>query len=161
MNIEIEWQQPIEITRQRKLLFDANSIPAEIEARPGVYFFSRVFGNIVEPFYIGQSTNIRKRLKENLQSAKIREAIRETEVVQSVRKGVRWFSYGYLLPSKGPRNTEAVLLLVERYLIRQALADGHGLINHRGTKFKTHNITFIGSSEERRVFGKSAEIPVE
>ena len=77
--------------------------------------------------------------------------LREVKEVRTVRKGTRYFSFGYLTPSKGHRDIDAVLKLVERYLIRQALSKGFTLINDRGTKFKTHDISFADSRHERVV----------
>ena len=161
MNIEIEWQEPVQITHHKRMLFNKYSIPVSIEDKAGVYFFSRVHGKTIEPFYIGQSNTIRTRLKGHLGSTKITEVLREVEEIKTVRKGTRYFSFGYLRPSKGRRDIDEVLALVERYLIRQALSKGFTLINDRGTKFKTHDISFSGSPHERRVFGKCDEIPVE
>jgi hypothetical protein len=161
MNIEIKWQKPVPVTHHKRMLFDKYSIPESIEDKAGVYFFSRVHGETVEPFYIGQSNTIRTRLKGHLGSSRITEVLREVEEIRSVKKGTRYFSFGYLTPSRGPRDVDAILALVERYLIRQALTKGFTLINDRGTKFKTHEISFMGSSHERQLFGKSVEIPVD
>jgi hypothetical protein len=161
MKIAIDWQEPEQITQHKRLLFDRNNIPDSIEERPGVYFFSRVHGNTIDPFYIGRSNNIRARLRVHLGSAKIRDILREVEEMKTVKKGVRFFSFGYLTPSKGSRDLDKVLALAERYLIRKALADGYVLINDHGTKFKTHDISFTGSKYERDLFGEQAEIPVE
>jgi hypothetical protein len=161
MNIEIIWQEPVQITRHKRMLFDKYNIPASIEDKAGVYFFSRVHGETIAPFYIGQSNTIRTRLKGHLGSTKITEVLREVEEIKTVGKGTRWFSFGYLAPSKGRRDVGTVLDLVERYLIRQALSKGSALINDRGTKFKTHDISFSGSRHEQKVFGKHVEIPVD
>jgi hypothetical protein len=161
MNIEIDWQEPVQVTHHKRMLFDKYSIPASVEDKAGVYFFSRVHGKTIEPFYIGQSNTIRTRLKGHLGSAKITEVLREVEEIKTVRKGKRYFNFGYLIPSKGRRDVDEVLALVERYLIRHALSKGYTLINDRGTKFKTHDISFAGSRYEQGVFGKSVEIPVD
>jgi hypothetical protein len=99
-------------------------------------------------------------LKAHFGSAKIMEVLREVEEVKTVKKGARYFSFGYLVPSRGRRDVEAVLALVERYLIRLALAKKFTLINDQGTKFKTHSISFLGSVHERRLFS-NADIPAE
>jgi hypothetical protein len=161
MKIVIDWQKPVQITRHKRLLFDRNDVPASIEEEPGVYFFSRVHGDSVEPFYIGRSNNIRARLRVHLGSAKIREVLREVEEIKTVKKGTRCFNFGYLKPSKGSRDIDRVLAFTERYLIRKALANGLALINEHGTKFKTHDISFNGSKYERDLFGRRAEIPFE
>jgi hypothetical protein len=161
MNIEINWQEPVQLTRHKHMLFDKYNIPASIEDKAGVYFFSRVHGETVQPFYIGQSNTIRTRLKGHLGSTKITEVLREVEEVKTVRKGARWFNFGYLTPSKGRRDVDEVLALVERYLIRHALSKGLTLINDRGTKFRTHDISFAGSRYEQDVFGRHVEIPVD
>jgi hypothetical protein len=44
MNIEINWQEPVQLTHHKRMLFDKYNIPASIEDKAGVYFFSRVLG---------------------------------------------------------------------------------------------------------------------
>ncbi|MGO9400578.1 MAG: hypothetical protein ACLP19_22460 [Xanthobacteraceae bacterium] len=55
MDIQIEWQQPIQLTRHKKPLVDEDDLPEKIGEKPGVYFFSRRFGTKFEPFYIGET----------------------------------------------------------------------------------------------------------
>ena len=72
MQIQIDWQEPIQLTYHKTILLDKNDLPTSIEELPGVYFFSRVHGNTIEPFYIGRSRGIRGRLKLHLRASKIR-----------------------------------------------------------------------------------------
>lgn len=71
MDINIDWQQPVQLTRHKKMLFDEDAIPQRILDKPGVYFFSRAFGDDALPFYIGESGSIRRRLGNHLRSTKI------------------------------------------------------------------------------------------
>ena len=64
MDITIEWQKPVQLTRHKKPLVDEDDLPNKIEDEPGVYFFSRRFGTKFEPFYIGETLKIRSRLKD-------------------------------------------------------------------------------------------------
>jgi hypothetical protein len=55
MNITIDWQLPLQLTQHKKIILDPKDISDLIEARPGVYFFSRKFGSHFVPFYSGET----------------------------------------------------------------------------------------------------------
>jgi hypothetical protein len=51
MNIDIKWQEPIQLTRFRTIIVNKDALPEELENTSGVYFFSRKFGHKYVPFY--------------------------------------------------------------------------------------------------------------
>jgi hypothetical protein len=160
MQIKIDWAKPVQLTENKIIILEKNDLPVSIAAKPGVYFFSRVHGDRIEPFYIGRAGNLRRRLKEHLDSSTITEILRDIEVEKSIKKGFRYFHHGYLLANKGPSVQDNALALAERYLIRTALAAGFQLTNKQGTKFQTHQLLFTGSTKyEKKIFGKFAEVP--
>jgi hypothetical protein len=139
MEIKIEWQQPIQLTKHKKPLVDEDDLPDKIRAKPGVYFFSRRFGPNVEPFYIGETLNIRSRLKGHLNSKKIAFVLLDIDPKSQVKGGVRYFHYGYLRAGKG-QNAKTWGKIVQRYLIRTAIARGLKLININLTTVPTHSL---------------------
>jgi hypothetical protein len=50
MNITIEWQEPIQLTKFGKIVIDENHLPESIRDKAGVYFFSRKFGKNIFHF---------------------------------------------------------------------------------------------------------------
>ncbi len=102
MEIKIEWQKPIQLTVNKRLIVDAEALPVEVAALPGVYFFARWFGATSVPFYIGQSLDIRIRLKQHLNTTKIYKAlvgISGGDVDLGV--GPRYFHFGYFKAKQG------------------------------------------------------------
>jgi hypothetical protein len=85
VDIKIEWQQPIQLTKHKKPLVDEDDLPEKIAAKAGVYFFSRRFGVKFEPFYIGETLNIRSRLKSHLNSKKIAFVLLDIDPKSQVR----------------------------------------------------------------------------
>src|SRR5271167_5251904 len=112
MQIKIEWQRPIQLTLNNKIIVDADDLPIEIEGGAGVYFFARWYGERKDPFYIGQSTDIRSRLKQHLKSKIIADVLRAIEVPNiELKKGVRYFHYGYFR-ARGPQKAGPCLGIV-------------------------------------------------
>ena len=93
MNIQIEWQKPIQLTYHKKIIVTEKYLSTVVEKRPGVYFFSRKFGNSFEPFYIGETTSVLGRLKTHLKSKDIAYALEELGNTP-IKAGVRYFHFG-------------------------------------------------------------------
>ena len=66
MDISIDWQVPVQLTRFKKIIVDENELPDAIKEWAGVYFFSRKHGSRYLPFYIGETLTLQKRLKGHL-----------------------------------------------------------------------------------------------
>ena len=75
MKIEIEWQQPILLSKNKRLI-NSESVLTNVPVGPGVYFFSRKFGSSFSPFYVGETMNLRGRIKSHLNNADIRDILR-------------------------------------------------------------------------------------
>ena len=160
VDIQIEWQQPIQLTRHKKPLVDEDDLPEKIGEKPGVYFFSRRFGTKFEPFYVGETLNIRSRLKAHLNSKKIVFVLLDIDPKSQVKGGVRYFHYGYIRTGKG-QNAKTCVKIVQRYLIRAAISQGLKLINTNLTTVPTHSLLFNGSKKARAIYGKSAKVEVD
>jgi hypothetical protein len=159
MRIQIDWQDPIQLTRHKKLLVDEDDLPEAVANQPGVYFFSRRFGDNFEPFYIGEAENVRGRLKNHLMSKKIAFALLGLDKHSPIKGGERYFHFGYIKKKKGPDSVKKSLAIVERHLVRQTLAAELPLLNKKLTRFKTHSVVFSGSKKALAGFAKTAEIP--
>jgi hypothetical protein len=158
MDILIEWQQPIQLTRHKKPLVDEDDLPEKIDEKPGVYFFSRRFGTKFEPFYIGETLKIRSRLKDHLKSKKIAFVLLDIDPKSQVKGGVRYFHYGYFRAGKG-QSAKTCIKIVQRYLIRTAISQSLKLININLTAVQTHALVFSGSKKARAIYGKLAKEP--
>lgn len=107
MDIEIEWQNPVQLTKFKKVIVHENHLPETIEDRAGVYFFSRKFGRHYIPFYIGETGKIRARLKGHLNWAKLVDVLRGMRVGdKKIKQGDRYFHYGYLITKKKQKQEE-------------------------------------------------------
>ncbi len=155
VHVKIEWQEPIQLTYNKKIKVTIKELAETIESRPGVYFFSRKFGHAFEPFYIGETKSILGRLKSHLKNKDIAYAL-EGLGGTPVKGGARYFHYGYLDHSTS--DPKKYLDIVQRYLIRQAIAGGCNVLNKNLTTKKFHTIEFNGSALGRAIFPKSANI---
>ena len=156
MEITIEWQAPIQLTRNQKIIVDADALPHKLQQRTGIYYFALKFGKKHVPFYVGESINIRKRLEQHLRSKKIADVLRANgDALGDIKNGTRYFHYGYLKPKQGQKAKNCAMI-VQRHMIRQAVANGISMLNKKLTTYSTHRIVFDGSrdsfsSYERRV----------
>lgn len=95
MNITIDWQLPLQLTKHKKIILDPKDIPEWVDASPGVYMFTRKFGNTYVPFYIGESLSLQQRLKDHLKTVKIVDVLRSQSGDSEIKKGTRhqlWIS---------------------------------------------------------------------
>ena len=68
MKITIDWQRPIVLKRPNfELVVDYNSIPI----KNGLYVFGRKHGRSFEALYVGKATNLKSRIKQQLNNAKL------------------------------------------------------------------------------------------
>jgi hypothetical protein len=98
MQIKIDWQEAIPLTKRKKTIIDEKKLLTLVDKRAGVYFFSRKFGESFSPFYIGATISIRGRLKSHWRTAKIQyvlTGIVDPDIVE-IKNGDRYFHFGYL-----------------------------------------------------------------
>src|SRR5215207_2043633 len=121
MEINIDWQSPLLLSRHKRLVIDRESLDM-VEDVPGVYYFSRRFGSKWEPFYIGETLTLRSRLRQHLDHTQMfclltgipRRGLAE------IAMGARYFHFGYL---KGKQSrAKACLKVVQKFMIEEALA---------------------------------------
>jgi hypothetical protein len=154
MDIEIEWQNPIQLTKFKKIIVDENDLPQGIDDEAGVYFFSRKHGRNYIPFYIGETERIRSRLKSHLNWAKLADVLRGMRVGdKKIKQGDRYFHYGYLI-AKQKQNKKKCIQLVQKYLVREAVRKNTPLLNKKLVVFQTNSLTFNGNKKARGIYGK-------
>jgi hypothetical protein len=158
MNITIDWQIPLQLTRHKKIIIDAKSVSEWIDARPGVYMFTRKFGQNYVPFYIGETLSIQDRLKAHLKSAQIADVLRGLAGYTEIKKGTRHFHFGYLRGNFQKDATKKRLEIVQRYLIRTAIEQDIPILNSSLTKRPTHALVFNGGPAARVHLDKAATI---
>src|ERR1700691_1088421 len=144
MDIEIQWQAPIELTKHWKIIVDENDLPEAIEDRSGVYFFSRKHGTKYLPFYIGETTTLRARLKTHLDRTKLTNVLTGADDYSPIGQGQRYFHYGYFIGKKGQREKKCIQI-VQKHLVREAMAHNLPLLNMKLTVVKVHNLKFLGT----------------
>lgn len=107
-----------------------------LPAGPGIYFFSRQFGEgDYEPFYVGRSRNVGRRLCQYLNNktpheTRIRNVLegrRDQRSGRQIGNGRRYFHCGELVINQGPNR--GLLKNAERALTHLFLIDGWKLIN--------------------------------
>lgn len=159
MNITIEWQAPIQLTKFGKIVIDENHLPESIRDKAGVYFFSRKFEKKYIPFYIGRTATLKKRFGDHLKTKKIAFVLRGITDggAKEIKTGQRYFHFGYVKAGRA-LNTLRCTKIVEKYLVREALADNYTLLNVKLTAFKTDKITFSGSAKARGIYDKTASV---
>ncbi|MGD9667844.1 MAG: hypothetical protein AB7U75_02190 [Hyphomicrobiaceae bacterium] len=145
MDIDAKWHKPIDLVPAEAFGYnvDLDAFPTEA----GVYVFGRTWGDNSHPLYIGQSINLRARIKQHLDSVNLMKAIAEAA------SGQRFVMVCTLNLKRG-QQVDRVLGILERGLIDRALTEGHELINVHGTKTPTHSVSFQGNRTSEQISGR-------
>jgi len=145
MKIALKWEKPFRLrdgSRQNQIYLCPNF--ERLSRKPGVYVFARKFGKGVVPLYIGQASKLRGRIEGQFNNLRLMMGIK------NARAGRRILLVARLYLKRGQQMSK-VLDIVESALIKNALAQGHDLLNQQGTKTKVHVITSKGNSSSRQV----------
>lgn len=138
MKLELDWNRPVPLrSGARDGLIYAVDLD-RIERVPGVYIFARRWSSSFEALYVGQSGNLRSRIKSHLNS------LRLMRHVETAKTGRRFVLLGQPIIKRG-QQLPRVLKVLERALIRHFLAEGHDLVNKQGVKMRRHEIASSGS----------------
>jgi hypothetical protein len=108
----------------------------------GIYVFGRRFGGSFEALYVGQATNIRDRVKSQLNNLRLMQHLK------NAKAGKRVLLTGRLKGQRG-RSRGKALDLVERAFIRHFLSEGAELVNRQGVKIKRHEVISSGRHPKR------------
>jgi hypothetical protein len=152
MDLTFEWQPPIVLARHKKIVIKVDDMRA-VKELPGVYYFARNHGSISVPFYIGESTNLNKRLKDHLKTSKIADVLRGIEIpgAPTISQGARTFHFAYFMPKTNQIVANA-LDITQKFMIQEALAEGIPLLNLQLTTIRAHSISFTGLAAARGIF---------
>ena len=156
MPIQITWTQPFQLIdgASQNLIYAVQNID-EIPNKPGVYVFSRLYANAVEPLYIGKSTDVRARIRQHLKNnVPLMTRIREVANGQRVL-------YAGVLGNHGGMTTDKAIEVAERALISAAIVEGHELLNQQGTETPVYTIEASGNRDARQWWPnqRALEIP--
>ncbi len=142
MKLEVEWAHPLPLLSGARegLIYTVDL--DRIERVPGVYIFARRWGSSFEALYVGQSGNLRSRVKTHLNSLRLMRHI------ETAKTGKRFVLLGQPVFKPG-QQAARVLRVLERALIRHFLAEGHDLVNKQGVKIRRHEINSAGPLPRR------------
>lgn len=152
MKIELNWSTPISLKSGRRegLIYNLDSLDS-IPRKPGVYVFGRRKGKNFIPIYVGQSSKLRGRIKTELNNVRLMMGLKNSP------GSLRYLSLGVYKGRPG-QDPEKVLNIVEKALIKFALAEGYDILNKQGIKRREHKITSKGSSKRNRWFPRQMYI---
>lgn len=136
MQINLEWYEPISLGSSKNLSdkfqnFDLSLIP-EIA---GVYIFYREYGDYKEALYVGQSENIRTRMKSHFNSIRLLEGLKDTA------KGQKKLIFAEI---KTRGDLSRALIQAEKGLINNLDTRDHPLLNRQLLKDQYDYVTSIG-----------------
>src|SRR5579859_2279421 len=140
MDIEVFWHRPVRLRDARadeNLIYACDHMDA-IPAAPGVYVFGRLFGNSVDPIYVGRANVLVTRVGQQIGNVRLMRAIERRP------NGARVVLIGEWYAKRGQQRGRALPIL-ETALIKHALAEGHDLVNEKGAKTPVHRIAMAGN----------------
>lgn len=138
MQIKAAWSNPIQLKKCKPggLIYelDLDLLPQG----PGVYIFGRQHGANVSPIYIGETKNIRLRIKGHLNSLPL---MREIENAPSGKRILIFCT----VKARSGFKAKKHIKIIEKALILHAQGKGHALFNRKGAKLPTDEIFFTGN----------------
>ena len=145
MDIALKWAKPISLKdgSRTNQIYSCGGFE-RVPSNPGVYVFAREFGKNVVPLYIGQASKLRQRIEAQFNNVQLMVGIKNAQA------GRRILLIAQVEPRPGQRINK-VLNIVESALIKNALTQGHDLLNLQGTKTKVHVIKSKGNNSSRQV----------
>lgn len=138
MKLEISWNKPTPLKRETEgwKIYSCNL--DRIPVTSGIYIFARYYNSRYYALYVGQSKNMRSRVKGHFSNLKLMDHLKKA------KSGKRVLITGSI-STRGGQNPDKARNIAERAFIRQFLAEeGHDLVNHKGTKLQRHEILSTG-----------------
>jgi len=137
MKLKIFWNKPMPMKKERNEVQIYSCNLDKIPNIPGIYIFARYYGRKYCALYIGQSKNLRGRVKGHLNNLKL------MKYLEKAKSGKRVIITGSAMTKKGPKLDKALKIL-ERAFIRHFLAEDHALVNRQGVRIRSHEILSDG-----------------
>jgi hypothetical protein len=145
MKIALKWEKPLRLrdgSRYNQIYFCREC--GRLSRKPGVYIFARKFGKTVVPLYVGQASKLRGRIEGQFNNLRLMMGIKQAQAGRRILLVARLYL-------KRGQQMGKVLDIVESALIKNALAQGHDLLNQQGKKARVHVISSRGNSSSRQV----------
>lgn len=133
MELNLVWSAPLRLASAHAeegiYSVDLDSVPA----MPGIYVFARVHGKSSTVLYVGQASNLRGRIKTQLNNLKLMMGVR------AAPNGTRLLLLGVFKAKPGQQESKS-LKLIEAAFIRHYVGRGDPLLNKHGTTLQTHRV---------------------
>jgi len=105
-----------------------------IPKSPGIYVFYRKHGANFQVFYVGKATQLRSRIKGQLNNLKLMNGI------HAAANGGRLLAYAEIALKPGQTAASAIHA-AEKLMICHFVDDGHALLNIQGMKIRVQTLT--------------------
>lgn len=144
MELHLEWLPPYSLRRSKGVdlftyTFDGVD---DLSAGAGIYVFGRRHGKRFAPLYVGKATDLSRRIPQQLNNNRLMNAL------VKAASGHRELLVGELHAKPGQQLAK-VLKVLERGLIKLALAQGNDIVNKQGTKIRSHTAIMAGNRDAR------------
>ncbi len=149
MQLSMEWNRPVSLKDRKHhnasyfYEIDLNKVPHA----PGIYLLCRRYAGGFEALYVGKATNLRGRIKRQLNNLRLMQHLR------NAKSGKRVLLCGQVITKPGQK-VDRCLALIERALIRYFLSKGFDLVNKQGTRIRPHEVISQGKHPKRFIPGK-------
>jgi len=142
MELKLKWHKPKRLTDASKDngIYGINL--GDIPERTGIYIFYREYGAVREALYVGKASNLKSRIKQQLNNVKLMKGI------ENASKGYRRIVYAEFIAKRGQQEDKCIAL-IERALIRYYLALEDNILNKQGTRIRSDIIVSHRSSVKR------------
>jgi len=134
MKLCVNWQKYLRLRDGTKEGLIYSLTIERLPESSGIYIFARTHGKSFEALYVGKATNIRMRIRQQLESN-----VRLMKHLKSAHTGKRIILIG-VVETKQAQQLHKVLKIIERAFIKRYLAEGHDLVNRQGTRLRRHKI---------------------
>lgn len=153
MDLELRWHAPVLLrdAGEDRLIYSCDELDLIPEVA-GVYVFGRLYGDRFEPLYIGKAVCLRRRIQQHF-----KVSVQLMRGIENARAGSRVVVVGEWIPRSG-QQVRRSLPVIERALIKMALAKGYEILNSAGTKTPVHTLSLRGSRIGTRLFGTKMSI---
>lgn len=145
MDLQFNWLEPFQLVdgAAKRLTY---CVSGEDEARlpvgPGVYIFGRRHGRDFSPVYVGKAVKLNTRLWQQFNNNRLMNSLRDAP------NGSRELLIAEFVGRRG-QQPKRVLPIVERGLIKLALAQDYEIVNKHGTRIRSHAVEMSGSRDAR------------
>lgn len=147
MEIKAVWSQPLILEDGSRydlnLYFSTENIPS----LPGCYIFYNKFGKSYSIIYIGKADILKRRLHQQMNNSRLMLGIKNN------KRGKKYLIY-CTINNRQKQNIQKNLLVVERQLIKTALANGHELLNRKGALINYNHISFAGNRTSEKMISR-------